>query len=157
MFNIFIFQRMILWVAGFRALRLTAPSSSARTRSERARWPGTPAIVGSSSSGPPEEFAATMAPGYLKESHSVVSSRFDQYFLQFIIWNLYPYNSVWTSYANARAKLGEGGKEQNWALVFFKPHSHHNDFYWGRQCSWTLTLANSMQVSIMQFDNCNRK
>ena len=23
-------------------------------------------------------------------------------------------------------------------------------FYWGRQCSWTLTTANSMQVSNMQ-------
>ena len=30
-------------------------------------------------------------------------------------------------------------------------------FYWGHQCSWTLTPANSMQVSIIQFDNCNRK
>ena len=30
-------------------------------------------------------------------------------------------------------------------------------FYWGHQCSWTLTPANSMQASIMQFDNCNRK
>ena len=25
-------------------------------------------------------------------------------------------------------------------------------FYWGRQCSWTLTTANSMQVSNMQSD-----
>ena len=34
-----------------------------------------------------------------------------------------------------------------------KPHSHHNGFYWGLQCSWTLTPANSMQVSIMQMKN----
>ena len=27
----------------------------------------------------------------------------------------------------------------------------------GHQCSWTLTPANRMQVSILQFDNCNRK
>ena len=40
---------------------------------------------------------------------------------------------------------------------FLKPHSHPNCFYWGHQCSWILTPANSMQVSIMQFDNCNRK
>ena len=32
-----------------------------------------------------------------------------------------------------------------------------NGFYWGHQCSWTLTPTNSMQVSIVQFDNCNRK
>ena len=25
-------------------------------------------------------------------------------------------------------------------------------FYWGRQCSWTLTTANSMQVSNIQSD-----
>ena len=35
--------------------------------------------------------------------------------------------------------------------------SHPNGFYWGHQCSWTLTPANSMQVSIMQSENCNRK
>ena len=46
----------------------------------------------------------------------------------------------------------------NTIMIFFiKPHSHPNGFYWGQQCSWTLTPANSMQVSIMQFDNCNRK
>ena len=42
-------------------------------------------------------------------------------------------------------------------LFYIKPHYHPNGFYWGHQCSWTLTPANSMQVSIMQFDNCNRK
>ena len=26
-----------------------------------------------------------------------------------------------------------------------KPHSHPNGFYWGPQCSWTITSANSMQ------------
>ena len=36
--------------------------------------------------------------------------------------------------------------------VFKKPHSHPNGFYWGHQCS-----SNSIQVSIMQSDNCNRK
>ena len=41
--------------------------------------------------------------------------------------------------------------------LFFMPLAHGYDFYWGRQCSWTLTPANSMQVSSMQFDNCNRK
>ena len=30
-------------------------------------------------------------------------------------------------------------------------------FYWGHQCSWTLTPANSMQVSNMQSDDSNRK
>ena len=42
-------------------------------------------------------------------------------------------------------------------LFYIKPHSHPNGFYWGHQCSWTLTPANSMQVSIMQFDKSNRK
>ena len=28
-----------------------------------------------------------------------------------------------------------------------------NGFYWGHQCSWTLTPANNIQVSIMQSDN----
>ena len=27
--------------------------------------------------------------------------------------------------------------------VFLKPHSHLNGFYWGHQCSWTLTPGNS--------------
>ena len=40
---------------------------------------------------------------------------------------------------------------------FFKPHSHPNGFYCGHQCSWTLTPANSIQVSIIQSDNCNWK
>ena len=39
---------------------------------------------------------------------------------------------------------------------FIKPHSHPNGFYWGHQCSWTLTLAKSMKVSIMQSDDRNR-
>ena len=43
------------------------------------------------------------------------------------------------------------------AAHFFKPHYHPYGFYWGHQCSWTLTPANSMQVSIMQFDNFNKK
>ena len=30
------------------------------------------------------------------------------------------------------------------------PLSHPNDFYWGHQCSWTLSPANSIQVSNMQ-------
>ena len=34
-------------------------------------------------------------------------------------------------------------------LVFFKPHSHPNAFYWGHR-SRTLTPANTMQVPIMQ-------
>ena len=41
-------------------------------------------------------------------------------------------------------------------LMFFKRHSHPNGLYWGHQCSWILTPANSMQVSNMQSD-CNRK
>ena len=36
-------------------------------------------------------------------------------------------------------------------LFFLKPHFHPNGFYWGNQCSRTLTPANSMQVSIMQY------
>ena len=35
--------------------------------------------------------------------------------------------------------------------------SHPTGFYWGHQCSWTLTPVNSMQVSNMQSDNCNIK
>ena len=31
-------------------------------------------------------------------------------------------------------------------LIFLKPHSHRNGFYWGHQCSWTLTPANRMQA-----------
>ena len=42
------------------------------------------------------------------------------------------------------------------ATVFYiKNHSHPNGFSWGHQCSWTP--ANSMQVSNMQTDDCNRK
>ena len=42
---------------------------------------------------------------------------------------------------------------------FLKPHSHRNGFYWGHQCSWTLTLtpANSVQVPNMQDYDPNRK
>ena len=36
--------------------------------------------------------------------------------------------------------------------VQMNPLSH-----WGHQCLWTLTPANSMQVSIMQFDDSNMK
>ena len=38
---------------------------------------------------------------------------------------------------------------------FYNPHP--NGFCWGCQCSWTLTPANSMQVSNMQSNDCNRK
>ena len=31
--------------------------------------------------------------------------------------------------------------------TFLKPHSHPNGFIWEHQCSWTLTIANSMQVT----------
>ena len=41
--------------------------------------------------------------------------------------------------------------------ILLKPHSHPNGFYWGHQLPRTLTPANSMKVSIMQSDNCNRK
>ena len=41
------------------------------------------------------------------------------------------------------------------STIFLKPHSHPNGFYWGHH--WTLTPANSMQVPIMQSDNCNIK
>ena len=39
-------------------------------------------------------------------------------------------------------------------LLLLKPHS--NGLYWGHQCSWTFTRANSKQVSIMQSFNHNR-
>ena len=43
-------------------------------------------------------------------------------------------------------------------LKFFLKHNyHHSGFYCGQQCSWTLTPANSMQDSIMQSDDRNRK
>ena len=42
-------------------------------------------------------------------------------------------------------------------IVFIKSHSHPYGFYWDLQCSWTLIPANSMQVSKMQSDGCNRK
>ena len=35
-------------------------------------------------------------------------------------------------------------------FYFKKPHSNPNGSYWDLQCSWTLTPANSMQVSTMQ-------
>ena len=38
-------------------------------------------------------------------------------------------------------------------FFFFKPHSHSNGVYWGHQCSWTFTPANSIQVSIMKSDD----
>ena len=38
--------------------------------------------------------------------------------------------------------------------LFLKPNFHLIGFYWGHQCSWTLTQANSMQVSIVQTGNC---
>ena len=38
---------------------------------------------------------------------------------------------------------------------FIKPQSQLNGFNWGHQCSWTLTPANSMQVSNMQSDDCS--
>ena len=38
-----------------------------------------------------------------------------------------------------------------------KPHSHPNGFNWGHQCSWTLTPAKNMQVSVIQYDDHNRK
>ena len=42
-------------------------------------------------------------------------------------------------------------------ISFYKAHSHPNGFYYGHKCSWTLTQPNSMQVSIMQSDDRNRK
>ena len=42
-------------------------------------------------------------------------------------------------------------------IFFIKSHSHPYGFYWDLECSWTLTPANSMQVSKMQSDGCNRK
>ena len=42
-------------------------------------------------------------------------------------------------------------------VFFIKPHSHPYGFYGVHQCSWTLTPSNSMQVSIMQSDDRNRK
>ena len=41
--------------------------------------------------------------------------------------------------------------------VFITPLSHPNGFYWVHQCSWSLAPANSMQVSNIQSDDCNRK
>ena len=42
-------------------------------------------------------------------------------------------------------------------IFLIKPHSHPNEFYWGHQSSWTLIPAYSMQVSIMQSDDRNRR
>ena len=42
-------------------------------------------------------------------------------------------------------------------VLFLKPQSHPSGFHWGHQCSWTLTPANIMQISIMQSDDGNRK
>ena len=41
------------------------------------------------------------------------------------------------------------------ASFLCNPHSHPNSLYLGHQCSWTLTQANSMQVSNMQSDDYN--
>ena len=43
------------------------------------------------------------------------------------------------------------------SIVFFVNNSHRNGFYRDHQCSWTLTPANSMQVSNMQSDERNSK
>ena len=40
---------------------------------------------------------------------------------------------------------------------FFNHHSHSSGFYWGQQFLWTLTSANSMQVSNIQSNDHNRK
>ena len=50
-----------------------------------------------------------------------------------------------------------GTKEVLLKRINIKPHSQPNGFYWGHQCSWTLTPASSMQVSIMQSDNRNKE
>ena len=42
-------------------------------------------------------------------------------------------------------------------ITFLIIHSHLCGFYWGRQCSWAHTPANSMQASNRQSFNCNRK
>ena len=39
---------------------------------------------------------------------------------------------------------------------FIKSNSHHDGFYWGHQCSWTLTPANNMQVSNIVV-SCDKK
>ena len=41
-------------------------------------------------------------------------------------------------------------------IVLLKTYSHPNGFYLGHRCSWTLTQANSVQVSIMQSGDLNR-
>ena len=42
-------------------------------------------------------------------------------------------------------------------LFFIYPAFNLNEFYWGHQCPWTLTLANSMQVSNMRSDSRTKK
>ena len=71
---------------------------------------------------------------------------------------LYGYNCFNTDHDNASIVPKAIAYTRKLRYFFYlKPHSHPNGFYWGHQCSWTLAPANSMQVSIMQFDNCNRK
>ena len=40
---------------------------------------------------------------------------------------------------------------------FFKLHCNPNSFSWSHQCLWTLKPANSMQISNIKSDDCNRK
>jgi len=47
----------------------------------------------------------------------------------------------------------ESNGQKQFEKCFLKPHSHPNGFYWGHQCSWTLTPDNSMQVSINLIKN----
>ena len=53
------------------------------------------------------------------------------------------------------SRQGQGFKMSSF---FIKPHSHPNGFFYvTNECSWSLTPANSMQVTIMQSDDCNRR
>ena len=49
------------------------------------------------------------------------------------------------------------GRTRTCDIVFLKNHYHTNGFYWGNQRSWTLILANRIQVSSMQSYTCYRK
>ena len=51
----------------------------------------------------------------------------------------------------------QGDQIQIFLKGLIKSHSHPNGLYWGHQRSWTLTPANSTQVSNMQYEDYNRK
>ena len=72
------------------------------------------------------------------------------------IWNLSLHLFVWPGKGFKRInKCMTKMVECRWrpldrhSTIFLSPHSYRIGFYWGHQCSWTLTQANNIKVSKM--------